>query len=174
MSEDGERVPMVVVGVRVELPSNNPIVLLREEAGARYLPIWIGRSEAESIAFAMEGHQAPRPQTHDLLKLVMEGLGASLERVVVTELRDSVYYADLVLLVDHRQVHISSRPSDAIALAVRTKSPVFASNEVLEAAGIEIEEGVDDEAAQQEAIERFRKMLENATVEDFMGDDPEA
>ncbi len=161
-------VAMTVVGVRVELPSNVPIVLLREQAGRRYLPIWIGASEATAIATAMEEVEPPRPLTHDLLVLVVEQLGAEVERVVVTEMRDSVFYADLVLSTDAGEVHISARPSDSIALAVRTAAPVFADPAVLAEAGIEIEE--ESEEAQ---IERFREFLEEATVEDFIGDEPD-
>ncbi|MGA7269806.1 MAG: bifunctional nuclease family protein [Acidimicrobiia bacterium] len=161
-------VAMTVVGVRVELPSNVPIVLLREQAGRRYLPIWIGASEATAIATAMEEVEPPRPLTHDLLVLVVEHLGAEVERVVVTEMRDSVFYADLVLSNEEGEVHISARPSDSIALAVRTGAPVFADPAVLAEAGIEIEE--ESEEAQ---IERFREFLEEVTVEDFLGEEPD-
>jgi hypothetical protein len=167
MSGEAERIPVQVVGVRVEMPSNNPIVLLREEGGSKYLPIWIGAPEARAIDAALQGEEAPRPQTHDLLMLVLEGLGASLVRVVVTDLRDAVFYADLVLAVDGRQIHLSSRPSDAIALAVRARAPVFVAPAVLAEAGIEIDEG---EPEQEEAavIEKFRQALEDVTVEDFL------
>lgn len=154
---------MSVVGVRVELPSNTPIVLLRELSGERYLPIWIGAVEASAIASAMEGVEPPRPLTHDLLKNVVEAMGATVTRVVITELRDSVFYADLVLSLDGEEIHVSSRPSDAIALAVRTEAPVFAMPIVLEDAGIEIRE--EDE---EQEIERFREFLEDVTVEDFL------
>lgn len=157
---------MTVVGVRVELPSNNPIVLLREQAGNRYLPIWIGASEATAIASAIEGVEPPRPLTHDLLAPVVEGLGATVERVVVTEMRDSVFYADLVLNTDKGEVHISARPSDSIALAIRTRCEVFADSLVLAEAGIEIQE-----ESEEQQIERFREFLEDVTVEDFLGED---
>ncbi len=159
---------MSVVGVRVELPSNTPIVLLRELSGERYLPIWIGAVEASAIASAMEGVEPPRPLTHDLLKNVVEAMGAAVTRVVITELRDSVFYADLVLSLDGEEIHVSSRPSDAIALAVRTDAPVFAMPIVLEDAGIEIRE--EDE---EQEIERFREFLEDVTVEDFLGGEQE-
>ena len=119
-------IAMEVVGVRVELPSNQPIVLLRESDGPRYLPIWIGGSEATAIATALEGVVPPRPLTHDLMRSVIDALGALAVRVVITEMRDSVFYADLSLDISGREVHVSSRPSDAIALAVRTGTPVFA------------------------------------------------
>lgn len=159
---------MTVIGVRVELPSNTPIVLLREEGGARYLPIWIGAPEATAIATAMEGVEPPRPFTHDLLKLVVEGLGGTITRVVVTEMRDSIFFADLVLAVDGREVHVSARPSDSIALAVRADAPVFADAQVLAEAGIEIEEETEEEQ-----VERLRQALQDATVEDFIHDQPE-
>lgn len=161
-------VAMTVVGVRVELPSNTPIVLLREQEGRRYLPIWIGASEATAIASAMEEVEPPRPLTHDLLVLLMEELGATMSRVVVSEMRDSVFFADLVLSTGADEVHISARPSDSIAMAVRTGAPVFADPSVLAEAGIEIE----DESEEQQ-IERFREMLEDISVEDFLGGEGE-
>ncbi|MCZ6736868.1 MAG: bifunctional nuclease family protein [Actinobacteria bacterium] len=162
-------IPMDVVGVRVELPSNQPIVLLREKDGSRYLPIWIGANEATAIAIALEGIQPPRPLTHDLMRSVIDAVGALAVRVVITEMRDSVFYADLALEVSGKEIQISSRPSDAIALAVRTGTPVFTISGVLEEAGVHFEE--DDE---EEEVARFREFLEEVTVEDFLsGEDPE-
>jgi bifunctional DNase/RNase len=161
-----DAIAMTVVGVRVELPSNTPIVLLREQEGTRYLPIWIGAAEATAIATAMEHVEPPRPLTHDLMMLVIEQLGATVVRVVVSEMKDSVFYADLVLAAGDDEVHISARPSDSIALAVRAGAAVFADPAVLEEAGIEIE----DESEEQQ-IERFREFLEDVTVEDFMGEE---
>lgn len=166
MSDNGSAVAMEVVGVRVELPSNQPIVLLRESEGERYLPIWIGGSEATAIATALEGIDPPRPLTHDLMRSLIDAVGALAVRVVITEMRDSVFYADLSLDVSGKEVHVSSRPSDAIALAVRTGTPVFALAGVLDDAGVVFEE--DDEDEDQE-VERFREFLEQATVEDFLG-----
>jgi bifunctional DNase/RNase len=159
-------IAMDVVGVRVELPSNQPIVLLRESEGARYLPIWIGGSEATAIATALEGVVPPRPLTHDLMRSVIDALGALAVRVVITEMRDSVFYADLSLDISGREVHVSSRPSDAIALAVRTGTPVFALPSVLDDAGVVFEEEAENE---EEEVARFRQFLEEATVEDFLG-----
>lgn len=159
---------MDITGVRMELPSNTPIILLREQGGERFLPIWIGPVEAMAISAAIDGVAPPRPQTHDLLTSVIDGLGAAVSRVVVTELRDNVFFADLVLEVDGREVVVSARPSDAVALAVRTGSPVFARTDVLDEAGIEIRE--EEEEAE---IERFREALEDMTVEDFLGEDLE-
>ena len=161
-----EAVPMDLVGVRVELPTNQPIVLLRETGGSRYLPIWIGAVEATAIAFAQEGVEPQRPLTHDLLKLVGESLGAAVSRVVVTELKDGIYYADLVFTRDGEEVHVSSRPSDAIALAVRTSAPLFAEEEVLDEAGVEIHDELEEEAE----VARFREFLDRVRPEDFTGE----
>lgn len=155
---------MQVMGVRVEIPSNQPIVLLQEQEGPRLLPIWIGAVEATAIATAMEGELPPRPFTHDLLRNVLEVLEVNVQKVLITSLRDSIFYAEVVLSREAGEVTISSRPSDAIALAVRTDAQVFASGEVLEEAGIEIEE----EEGEEETVAKFREFLEGATVEDFL------
>lgn len=164
-------VQMTVTGVRVELPSNTPIVLLREQAGTRFLPIWVGAVEAMAITSALEGVTPPRPLTHDLLVSVIEHLDAEIERIVVTELRNNVYYANLVLNSRGEQVIVSSRPSDAIALSVRTGAPVYASTEVLDEASIEFQD--DDESSPEltETLEEFREMLRDVTVEDFIDPD---
>jgi len=164
MTGDGSPIPMEVVGVRVELPSNQPIVLLREEGGSRDLPLWIGANEATAIATAMEGVQPPRPLTHDLMRSVLDAVGALAVRVVITEMRDSVFFADLTIDASGEEIKVSSRPSDAIALAVRTGTPVFATAAVLDEAAVHFEE--DDE---EEEVARFREFLEEATVEDFLG-----
>jgi bifunctional DNase/RNase len=158
-----DRIPVEVVGVRIELPSNSPIVLLREKAGRRHIPIWIGAPEAQAIAAALDGLEPPRPQTHDLLRLVVETLGATVDRVDVVELKDSVYFADLQLSRDKQTYHVSTRPSDAIALAVRAGAQVFVSSQVLADAGIEF-----SEESEEDEIERFREMLEDVTIEDFL------
>ena len=153
---------MELVGVRIELPTQTPILLLREQGGTRFLPIWIGTNEATAIALALEGVEPQRPMTHDLLKLITERLGASVDRVVVTELSDGTYFADLVMSRNGEEVTVSSRPSDAIALAARTSSPVFAARSVLDEAGVEIQD-----EGQEEEIERFREFLDDITPEDF-------
>jgi len=158
-------IPMELVGVRIELPTNQPIVLLREAGGVRYLPIWIGATEATAIAFALEGVEPQRPLTHDLLRDVTGALGASIERVVVNDLREGIYYADLVVLSNGSEVVISSRPSDAIALAARTEAQLYATPEVLEEAGVEIKDDEDEEAE----VERFREFLDSVRPEDFTG-----
>jgi bifunctional DNase/RNase len=147
-----------VVGVRVEMPSNQPIVLLRESSGDRYLPIWVGAVEATAIAFAQQGVVPPRPLTHDLLKDVLTATGHELTEVQITEVRDGVFYALLVL---GEGIEVSARPSDSIALALRTGSRIVCSEEVLDEAGLEVP---DD---QEEEVERFREFLDQISPEDF-------
>ncbi len=148
-----------MVGVRVELPANQPIVLLRESSGERYLPIWIGAVEATAIAFAQQGVVPPRPLTHDLLKDVLVATGNELDEVRITEVRDGVFYAILVL---GDGVEVSARPSDSIALALRTGSRIVCSEEVLDEAGLEIP---DD---QEEEVEKFREFLDQVNPDDFL------
>lgn len=153
---------MQLVGVRIELPTNVPILLLRESDGVRYLPIWIGPNEATAIALALQGVEPQRPMTHDLLVVLLESLGAEVVRVDVTELVEGTFFANLIMTQDGREVTISARPSDAIAIAARTDSPIFADRDLLDVAGVEIEED-----GQEEQIEQFREFLEDITPEDF-------
>lgn len=159
---NNDSVPVDLIGVRIELPSNTPIVLLRERDGDRYLPIWIGAGEATAIALAIEGIQPARPLTHDLLSTIVAELDATVDRVVVTDLRDGIYYADLVLVREDSEITVSSRPSDAIALAARTNAPILVLPGVLDEAGVEIRD--EDE---EEAVARFRSFLDSVNPEDF-------
>ncbi len=154
-------IELSLVGVRVELPSNQPIVLLKEADGERYLPIWIGAVEATAIAFALQGIDTPRPMTHDLMRNVLEETSVSVDRIVITELVDQTFYATLHLVAAERQHLVSSRPSDAIALAVRISAPIFASEDVLEAAGIELKDEEENE------VEKFREFLDQISPDDF-------
>jgi uncharacterized protein len=147
-----------VVGVRVEMPSNQPIVLLRELMGERYLPIWIGAVEATAIAFAQQGVVPPRPLTHDLLRDVLEATGNEVSEIRITEMKDNVFYASLVLASG---VEVSARPSDSIALALRTGSRIVCSEELLDDAGIVVPDEQEDE------VERFREFLDHVSPEDF-------
>ncbi|MDP9398901.1 MAG: bifunctional nuclease family protein [Actinomycetota bacterium] len=149
-----------VVGVRVEMPSNQPIVLLKELGGDRYLPIWIGAVEATAIAFAQQGVVPPRPLTHDLLRDVVDALGQRLTAVRITSLREGVFYADLVF---SGGAEVSARPSDAIALALRTGTTIYGAEEVLDEAGIAIPDEEEDE------VEKFREFLDQISPEDFGG-----
>jgi uncharacterized protein len=159
-------IELTLIGVRVELPGNQPIVLLKEREGERYLPIWIGTAEATAIAFALQGVVTARPMTHDLMKNVLDELRVAVERIVITELREGTFYATIQLARNGTQHEISSRPSDAIALAVRLGTPIFASEDVLGEASIVIRE---DEEQEQE-VEKFREFLENVRPEDFEGE----
>ncbi len=155
-------IELELVGVRVELPHNQPIVLLKERSGERFLPIWIGAVEATSIAFALQGVATARPMTHDLMRDLLASLDVSVDRIVVTQLRERTFYAEIQMTQDGETVVVSSRPSDAIALAVRATVPIFAAEEVLAEAGIEIED--DDE----QEVEQFKEFLERVTPEDFL------
>ena len=150
-----------MVGVRVELPSNQPIVLLKETAGDRYLPIWIGAVEATAIAFAQQGVVPARPLTHDLMKDILEATGLRLTAVTITDLREGVYYADLQFASG---VTVSARPSDAIALAIRVGTTIYAEESVLAEAGV----AIPDE--QENEVEEFKKFLDEVSPEDFERD----
>jgi uncharacterized protein len=153
-----------VIGVRVEMPSNQPIVLLRESDGERYLPIWIGAPEASAIALAQQGVTPVRPLTHDLLRDVVAALGAQLAEVRITDLSEGVFYA---LLVFDNGIEVSARPSDAIALALRTGARVLGAEDVLDEAGLTIPSEDEDE------VEKFREFLDQVSPEDFEQEGPE-
>ncbi len=162
-----------VIGVRVEMPSNNPIVLLRESEGGRYLPIWVGAVEATAIAYAQQGIVPPRPLTHDLMCDVLEALGSTLTEVRITALEDGVFYATLVF---SDGVEVSGRPSDAIALALRADAPIRAEAAVLDEAGIDLPDedadaaGLDTDeppAAAEEQVREFREFLDHVSPDDF-------
>ncbi len=153
-----------VVGVRVEMPSNNPIVLLRERAGTRYLPIWVGAVEATAIAYAQQGIVPPRPLTHDLMRDVLDALGVALDEVRITALEDGVFYSTLVF-ADGTEV--SARPSDAIALALRTGSAIKGAEEVLESARIEIPDEDEEGPSAEDEVQQFREFLDHVSPEDF-------
>jgi bifunctional DNase/RNase len=154
-------IELQLVGVRVELPTNQPIVLLREREGERFLPIWIGAVEATAIAFALQGIVTQRPMTHDLMKNILEETGVRMERVTITELKEGTFYALITFSRDGASYEVSSRPSDAIALAVRTAVPIFAAEDVLNEASILIR---DDE---EQEVEKFREFLDQVNPEDF-------
>jgi bifunctional DNase/RNase len=164
-----------VVGVRVEMPANQPIVLLKEAEGARYLPIWIGAVEASAIAFQQQGVTAARPLTHDLLKDVLGALDVQLESIRITELRDGVFFAELVF---PGGVTVSARPSDAIALALRMGATIYGTEAVLSEAGVampdgQVEDAEDeddadlDPAEQDTQVEQFREFLDTISPDDF-------
>ena len=159
-------IPMEVVGVRVEMPSNQPIVLLKEINGSRFLPIWVGAVEAAAIAFAQQGVEPPRPLTHDLMSNLVELLDATLTAVHLTEIKEGIFYATMLVRDSNGgQLTLSARPSDAIALAIRTHSNILATQELLDEIGIEIPQG---EGENQE-VEKFREFLDQINPEDFVG-----
>ena len=153
-----------LIGVRVEVPTNQPIVLLREDGGTRFLPIFIGSPEATAIVYALQGTETPRPMTHDLFKTVLDDLGTKVLQVVITELHDGTFFAEIEFARDGGTYRISSRPSDAIALAVRYGDPVpiYAHEDVLEEAGVLFEQDEDEEQ-----IVQFREFLDQVRPEDF-------
>ena len=159
-------IPMEVIGVRVEMPSNQPIVLLKEIDGSRFLPIWVGAVEATAIAFAQQGVEPPRPLTHDLMNNLVDLLDATLTAVHLTEIKDGIFYATMVVRDSNAgQLTISARPSDAIALAVRSQSNILATEELLNEIGIEIPQG----DGENQEVEKFREFLDQINPEDFVG-----
>jgi bifunctional DNase/RNase len=158
-------IELQLVGVRVELPTNQPIVLLKEREGERYLPIWIGPVEATAIALGMQGIETLRPMTHDLMRDLLQGLGISVDRIVITELREGTFYAEIQMSQNGTTVAVSSRPSDALALAVRMDLTIFANEDVLEEASIAVKDDQEEDAEKE--VERFREFLEQVTPEDF-------
>jgi hypothetical protein len=169
-------VNMELVGVRIEMPSNQPIVLLKEVDGSRFLPIWVGAVEATAIAFAQQGLAAQRPLTHDLIANILEVADLTMTSVHITQLKDGIFYAEIQIRTEAAAVlKISARPSDAIAIALRTKSNILADSDLLDQVGIDIPERligdgdeVDGQASDGE-MERFREFLDQINPEDFAG-----
>ena len=159
-------IELQLVGVRVELPTNQPIVLLKEREGERYLPIWIGPVEATAIALGMQGIETHRPMTHDLMRDLLTGLGVTVQRIVITELREGTFYAEIQMSSNGDSVSVSSRPSDALALAVRMNLEIFANEDVIEEASIAVKDDQDEEEVQKE-VQKFREFLEQVSPEDF-------
>ena len=162
---------MELIAVRVDLPGNTPAVVLRELGGeGRLLPIYIGQPESLAIAFALDGVQTPRPMTHDLMRDLLEELGATVERVIVTHLQEGTFYAEIHMVAGGDQHSVSARPSDALALALRIDCPIFASDEVIAEAGLVPEdEGEADGDAEggDDVVEQFRDFLDNVNPDDF-------
>jgi bifunctional DNase/RNase len=163
-------VEMHLSAVRVEIPSNNPLLLLQETTGAkRTLPIYIGQTEAQAIAFAQQGVETPRPMTHDLMRDILEELGARVECIVITELRDRTFYAEIRMILGTQRHTVSARPSDAVALAVRVDSPIYAEEELLDAEGIILPDEDEEEESPEaeELVSEFRDFIEGIRPEDF-------
>lgn len=159
-------IPVEVVGVRIEMPSNQPIVLLKELDGSRFLPIWVGAVEATAIAFAQQGLTPGRPMTHDLLKATFDEFGATVTAIHITELREGVFYSTILSRDSQARGHaIDARPSDAIALALRTRSNILVGATLMDEAGIEI----PAEPGGEQDLEKFREFLDQINPEDFAG-----
>ncbi len=159
---------MELVGVRVEMPSNVPVLLLRERsAPGRLVPIFIGAPEATAIALALDEIKTPRPMTHDLIREIFDELNVDVERVVVTDLTEKTFFAELHLVRDGEHHTVSSRPSDAIAIAARTGTPIFMEDLVIDEVGYR--EDADDlvEEESEEVVEQFKEFIESISPEDF-------
>lgn len=160
-----------LIGVSVEVASNTPIVVLQELTGpSRSLSIFIGGPEATAIAFALEGVQAPRPLTHDLFKNVLDAVDIELDHVIVSELREATFFAELHLTNGTDSWIVSARPSDALALAARVECPIYVNDAVMNEAGVaEVADEGDDDASEtpEEVVEEFRQFIDSVNPEDF-------
>ena len=165
MSADGFT-RMSIYGINLDLFSSSPIVILKVEDENRYLPIWIGQPEARSILMKLQNQEFSRPLTHDLAVNLVTELGGSMEKVTVTELRDSTFFATISVQIDGRTVEIDSRPSDAIALAVRAGAEIFAADEVIEEAAVVFEEAME-ETPEEEVVDKFKDWMNQVSPEDF-------
>ncbi len=159
---------MVIYGVSFDMVGKQPIVLLKTVDGNKFLPIWIGHPEAASILMKLQGQTTPRPMTHDLVVEILDEIDASCVQVAVTELRDNTFFATITLKIGEKEVEIDSRPSDALALAVRSESPIFAAEDVISESAIEFEHEVEDT---EEVVDRFKDFLDQVSPEDFGGKD---
>src|SRR5919106_2619057 len=161
---------MVIYGVSFDIVGKQPIVLLKTADGNKFLPIWIGHPEAAAILMKLQGAETPRPMTHDLVTEMLTQLETRVTRITVTELRDNTFYASITLQQDGSEIEVDSRPSDAIALAVRAEAPIFAADRVIEESAIEFE---GEEVNEEEIVSDFKKFLDNVTPEEFAIEDEE-
>jgi bifunctional DNase/RNase len=159
---------MVIYGVSFDLVGKQPIVLLKTAEGNKYLPIWIGQPEAAAILMKLQGASTPRPMTHDLLTEILSQLDAQVVRITVTELRESTFYAQVTVQMDGTEIDVDSRPSDAIALAIRAEAPIFAADQVIEESAIEFE---GEEVNEEEMVAEFKKFLDDVSPEQFAIDE---
>ncbi len=159
---------MVIYGVSFDMVGKQPIVLLKAVDSNKFLPIWIGHPEAAAILMKLQGASTPRPMTHDLLCDMLGELEAKCTQVAVTELRDNTFFAQVTLAVNGREMEVDSRPSDALAIAVRAGAPIFAAEDVIAESAIEFEHEVED---QEEVVDKFKDFLDEVSPEDFKGDE---
>ena len=161
---------MQIYGVSFDMVGKQPIVLLKTVDGNRFLPIWIGHPEAAAILMKLQGASTPRPMTHDLLTEILSELDARITRITVTELRENTFYAQVTVQRDGTEVEVDSRPSDAIALAIRAEAPIFAADQVIEESAIEFE---GDEVNEEEIVSEFKRFLDDVSPEQFAEIDDE-
>jgi bifunctional DNase/RNase len=165
---------MHIYGVSFDLVGKQPIVLLKTAEGNKFLPIWIGHPEAAAILMKLQSQAAPRPMTHDLMSELLEQLEAQVVRITVTELRENTFYAQITVQQDGREIEIDSRPSDAIALAIRAEAPIFAADSVIEESAIEFEGDDVDQDVLEAEVAKFKSFLDEVTPEDFAAAEVEA
>ena len=158
---------MVIYGVSFDLVGKQPIVLLKTADGNKFLPIWIGHPEAAAILMKLQSQAPPRPMTHDLLSDMLEQLGAQIIRITVTELRENTFYAQITVQQDGSEVEIDSRPSDAIALAIRADAPIFAADEVIEESAIEFEGDEINQEDLEKEVSKFKQFLDHVSPDEF-------
>ena len=161
---------MVIYGVSFDLVGKQPIVLLKTADGNKFLPIWIGHPEAAAILMKLQGASTPRPMTHDLVTDMLSQLDAQVVRITVTELRDSTFYAQITVQQDGSEIEVDSRPSDAIALAIRAEAPIFVADRVIEESAIEFE---GEEVNEEEIVSEFKQFLENVSPDEFVVEEEE-
>jgi len=164
---------MLIYGVSFDLVGKQPIVLLKTADGNKFLPIWIGHPEAAAILMKLQSQAPPRPMTHDLVSDMLEQLGAQIVRITVTELRENTFYAQITVQQDGSEIEIDSRPSDAIALAIRAEAPIFAADRVIEESAIEFEGDEIDQDRLDEEVAKFRNFLDEVTPDQFAVEDGE-
>jgi uncharacterized protein len=157
-------IEMVIYGVSFDLVGKQPIVLLKTADGNKFLPIWIGHPEAAAILMKLQGASTPRPMTHDLVTDLLEQLDAQVTRITVTELKENTFYASITVSQNGSEIEIDSRPSDAIALAVRAEAPIYANERVIEESAIEFE---GEEVNEEEIVDEFRKFLDDVSPDQF-------
>jgi len=156
-----------IYGVSFDMVGKQPIVLLKTVDDNRYLPIWIGHPEAAAILMKLQGADTPRPMTHDLRVDMLDQVETKVERISVNELRDNTFFATITLSVSGTEIEIDSRPSDALALAVRVQAPIFVAEDVIEESSIEFDQGIEDN---EQVVEKFKDFLDDVSPEDFLQD----
>ncbi|MCY4086042.1 MAG: bifunctional nuclease family protein [Actinomycetia bacterium] len=159
---------MVIYGVSFDMVGKQPIVLLRTADDNKFLPIWIGHPEAAAILMKLQGSSPPRPMTHDLVTDILGQLDAKVVKISVTELRENTFYARISVVMNGTELEIDSRPSDALALAVRSDAPIYAADDVIEENAIEFEQ---EDVDQEEIVDEFKKFLDDVSPDDFTPSD---